>query len=83
MDSIISQRALWEVYYQPFQAALEAGPWMGRASKYRASGRSAMLLMLQSKEEFVVPGCLSTMCAYNLVNGALARLESHPWALVN
>lgn len=60
----------------------------GRASKYRAScivllGRSAMLVMLQSKEEFVVPGCLSTMCAYNLVNGALARLESHPWALVN
>lgn len=38
VDSIISQRALWEVYYQPFQAALEAG-------------------------------CLSTMCAYNLVNG--------------
>ena len=31
----------------------------------------------------VMPGCLSTMCAYNLVNGALARLESHQWALVN
>ena len=41
VDSIISQRALWEVYYQPFQAALEAGPWMGRASKYRASCSAA------------------------------------------
>lgn len=25
VDAIISQRALWEVYYPPFQAALEAG----------------------------------------------------------
>ena len=26
VDAIMSQRALWEVYYQPFQGALEAGP---------------------------------------------------------
>lgn len=38
VDSKISRRALWEVYYPPFQGALDAG-------------------------------CLSTMCAYNLVNG--------------
>eukprot|EP00913_Durusdinium_trenchii_P028676 g26892.t1 len=34
----VSQKALWEVYYPPFQASIDAG-------------------------------CLSAMCAYNLVNG--------------
>ncbi|CAK9113738.1 unnamed protein product [Durusdinium trenchii] len=38
----VSQKALWEVYYPPFQASIDAG-------------------------------CLSAMCAYNLVNGIHAR----------
>lgn len=146
MDSKISRRALWEVYYPPFQGALDAGIWGKRVRLvgWCVSDRRELLEMGKmdrlDKMNFVpqfvsvgdfwakpfpcrfgacgpvpwyrivdeliltwpwhvdhknralgvdlwnhlcrlttfasqVAGCLSTMCAYNLVNGDMAKTD--------
>lgn len=132
VDSKISRRALWEVYYPPFQGALDAGIWGKRVrlvgwcvrDRSELLGKTDRLDKMNFVPQFVfvggfrakplpcrfgacihiamacrsqelcfqrvdlwnhlchlttfashVAGCLSTMCAYNLVNGDMAKTD--------